>query len=939
MITTFSNQTYRITYQGISLVENALDNPNLIQISVTSECTIMVAPNKDYGIDYLPNGEYRSWKMTGVNTRLNRIEAHNIYARLSRSSNEAMILFSINDYALDGSKGPDGEASTQYYYVKIGSITATDSLTDATLDREITIDFGYLTTPAGQEGSITDTLFDITADDLIRPLKKFASFIVQGTLSIIGRLVLNNKQISDIARQADEGEFTASDESIPTTALLTGKYLDRLRNIFLNKDKEDSTGFVQTFLKGIKFGKYNTGTLGTGGAVLVDENGESHAEFDYLNIRKKALFTDITVQELKNIGGALIISPASMIISKVEETDAGYKCYFNRKDSDGKTIYNEFEKDDQGRCQTFNLETQENGQVGNRYWWRLVTETGDDYVIFSKTDADTGSDIPQAGDQVSQLGNRSDRTRQNAQIYSAYGSDSPSRKMYQGINSYDLTDKVIKDEYFDVTTGRFKEVTYGDQYTGNREGTSYLKNDQDEGVSVAGKMEIQSGSKGAANLEDLPDEIYNAVKIGGENLLLNTGFVGNYETLNLDSSTGLNSNTEMYNTSLDKWTGTAILQKDTDSLSGVSATLSSQQPLSQIVALIQGENYVISYKAKGTNIKIKCGGNTITQELTAEYKRYSHVFTSNTGNTFEMSGDCTVCEIKLERGTIPTDWCPSVLDPNAIKDKFKDLWYLQDALKGETQFIGGLTLTSMILLGKWTDGVLEKVNAGISGIYNDDTDVAFWSGGTFQQAIATVQKLLDGEIPTDEEWKSLAKFVATHGGDIFLRGYIYALGGVFRGTIYAKDGEFNGKISIGNGNILLNQDGSGQLAGGNIKWTKENFLQINSLISSPFVGLTGIYYPDSKRWVFSIGKFMDSFKNNFWLNMDDIYDTEDKAYIEFPYQKEWEGSTVMFFNRGLSESIKTIGTDYDEKELLPGMLYMFVLINTNDLTKWHCSQL
>lgn len=29
----------------------------------------------------------------------------------------------------------------------------------------------------------------------------------------------------------------------------------------------------------------------------------------------------------------------------------------------------------------------------------------------------------------------------------------------------------------------------------------------------------------------------------------------------------------------------------------------------------------------------------------------------------------------------------------------------------------------------------------------------------------------------------MTKFVATHGGDIFIRGYIYALGGVFRGRV------------------------------------------------------------------------------------------------------------------------------------------------------------
>jgi len=45
----------------------------------------------------------------------------------------------------------------------------------------------------------------------------------------------------------------------------------------------------------------------------------------------------------------------------------------------------------------------------------------------------------------------------------------------------------------------------------------------------------------------------------------------------------------------------------------------------------------------------------------------------------------------------------------------------------------------------------------------------------------------------------MAKFVVTHGGrailnDIVLRGYIYALGGVFNGTVYAHDGVFTGFI-------------------------------------------------------------------------------------------------------------------------------------------------
>lgn len=396
MITTFSNQTYRITYQGISLVENALDNPNLIQISVTSECAIMVAPNKDYGIDYLPNGEYRSWKMTGVNTRLNRIEAHNIYARLSRSSNEAMILFSINDYALDGSKGPDGEASSQYYYVKIGSITATDSLTDATLDREITIDFGYLTTPAGQDGSIIDTLFDITADDLIRPLKKFSSFIVQGTLSIIGRLVLNNKQISDIARQEDEGEFTASDESIPTTALLTGKYLDRLRNIFLNKDKEDGTNFL------LKFGEFIDSMIaGKGAGIFPDGRGQ----FSRLEVRDALVVMRLIINEIQAMAGDYAFSDAGCI-EKVDDLGEGtYKLWMEKRTEFDVTNFTE---NDILYSIVNNLLT--GGTDYYTSWFRCLTKNVNDntltVVLYPDSEVPGGKNYPPvAGYNVTRRGN------------------------------------------------------------------------------------------------------------------------------------------------------------------------------------------------------------------------------------------------------------------------------------------------------------------------------------------------------------------------------------------------------------------------------------------------------------------------------------------------------------------------------------------------------
>lgn len=322
MITDYQSNAYRISYQGVSMIENALENPNLIQVGVAPGCTIMVAPQKSYGIDYLPNGEYRSWTLTGYNTRLNRTEAHYIYARLERDSDDAMVLFSVNDYATDGSIGGENP-SEDFYYIRIGSITATDSLEAATLDREITLDCGKLSTPEGndQDAAGWKELFELTAEGLIRPLKRFTSFIVQGTLSIIGKLVINDKQITDVARQGDEGDFLQSDESVPTTKLLTGKYLDLIRQYLINKDREDSTKFLLTMMAGIVVGEKGFAEGLTGFGAKIDKKG-------YGEMRGLRLWEFLEVPELRYnrveifLGIKWRVPGAGIILSCTPDTDS-----------------------------------------------------------------------------------------------------------------------------------------------------------------------------------------------------------------------------------------------------------------------------------------------------------------------------------------------------------------------------------------------------------------------------------------------------------------------------------------------------------------------------------------------------------------------------------------------------------------------------------------
>ena len=588
--------------------------------------------------------------------------------------------------------------------------------------------------------------------------------------------------------------------------------LEKLTKYFLRKDKEDIANELITFLKGLLIGKNGSG-------ITVLEDGTSQAVVDRLYVKIKAVFDELEVKKKTHVGGEQIISPAGMKCVRVEELDESYRCFF-LSEVDGITINNEFTVGTFALSQEFNIKEGTSHNVSNRYYWREVTGVGADYIDLSKTNADKDSDIPVAGDDIIGLGHLTDITRQAAIILSSVNETSPSIIFYQGINSFSLAGKEVIGLGFDKSTGHAYINVYGDAYIGAKDESTYIRYTQKGGVDIKGMFHIEQGSTGWRNMEGLPDEIQAAADlaqeakdaidnaaVGSVNLLRNSGFTGDYETEDLSAATELSADTELFSKQLEYWTGVATVSADSDAGSGYSAAIGS---LSQSVSLIKGESYVISYKAKGTSVSVSCGSFSVSQPLTSSYQRYTHKITFNGSGIFLISGTATVCDLQLERGTIATDWKPSILDNDKATAGFQSINYIASAIKdGSVDILGGLILANMIQLGNYKDGKLQKVTAGVSGIYNDDDDVAFWAGGTLQQAILTVMRFRNDPNyqPTDEEWANMANFVATHGGNAFFRGYIYALGGYFRG-----------KVEIANGKILLNEDGSGQLANGNIKW-------------------------------------------------------------------------------------------------------------------------
>ena len=191
---------------------------------------------------------------------------------------------------------------------------------------------------------------------------------------------------------------------------------------------------------GIQSPVFSTGALGTGLCLKMDENGDSYIEVDRMLVRKVAEFIKLVIQEIKHVGGQIILTPASMSCVNVEDKGDYYRCHFTATDGE-KTVENQFVVGDFARAQTFNVKEGVNENVKNTYYWRLVTGVGDDYIDLSKTDCDAGSTVPAAGDEIVQLGNRNDAARQAAIILAAYGNDAPYIKMYRGINSYKLDGK------------------------------------------------------------------------------------------------------------------------------------------------------------------------------------------------------------------------------------------------------------------------------------------------------------------------------------------------------------------------------------------------------------------------------------------------------------------------------------------------------------------
>ena len=293
-------------------------------------------------------------------------------------------------------------------------------------------------------------------------------------------ITVSGKQVADA--NGGSGVYVIGENDVTPETDSNVYSARRTRNNFLSKTEDDIAQGIIRFVKGLKFGAkavdnplgissdgiatlrevvsaaFRSGALGSG-FKLGDYNGsgDSYLEVDRLLVRKAAEFVRLVIRELQSVGGEIVLSPAAMKISNVVYFEKGvylpeyeelplrynvYRCYFSQKKGD-EEIENQFVEGDLVRCQTFNVKKGVNGNVKNRYYWRKVYKVGKDFIDVLADFGDTGSDVPQAGDELVQMGNVYDTDRQSVVVLSAYGADAPSLKMYEGVDSYSLENKEV----------------------------------------------------------------------------------------------------------------------------------------------------------------------------------------------------------------------------------------------------------------------------------------------------------------------------------------------------------------------------------------------------------------------------------------------------------------------------------------------------------------
>lgn len=494
MATEAKSTNYWISSTALYIQLNAMGEPDYIQCSVVSGASVLCYMSDVPGLGYDAGHNYQRWTLAAYPSIFPDSERKYVYIAIPRQSttdnNQATVVFPGQKIDIYGkaitASGTGGEqiGNEAYYYIFTGGIiSAVKTDADNTRKREWEQHFecGKLATDeaiaSGGEGawwrynSVSDTI------TFLKEILKATFSELSAKVARVTSLFLGGHELKGVADS--NGTLETSDDTV-----VTPHYLGQFGvKHFLAKDKDDTAAGLITFLKGLRLGKSTKYYIDADGNVTINllnsadyddamqsgfgfykrKDGKYGLNVTDLSVWGKAYFNNLTIRELTYVGGNLVFSPSAGKIFEVREiTDAqgevtGWKCYLLADDGTTATT-NMWEKYDQVKCETFNIQAGVYEHVSNKYYWRLVTDVSTEnevitdaegnvlydgkkyaWIIISATDKDIGSDNPAAGDTIVLEGNRTDTDRMNFVVKETYGDNAPREIGYTNVHSYTLS--------------------------------------------------------------------------------------------------------------------------------------------------------------------------------------------------------------------------------------------------------------------------------------------------------------------------------------------------------------------------------------------------------------------------------------------------------------------------------------------------------------------
>ncbi len=358
----------------------------------------------------------------------------------------------------------------QTYECKIMCDVAHDGFTMDVGQRVKLINEAYFREPRMSRVIGWEIPFDVPYDNPVYTIGEAVTYSTIGSLASEVEQLTAKGQV----REATSGNgiylIRSNDKTTPASDINAYSAL-RTLNQFVNAVDDDTVNGLLSFADGMQSVGFVQGMFGNGFELKNKVNDHSYLEIDEIYVRMRAVFEALEIKHVSHVGGENVISPAGIECSRVDldavpvdtlvdsngltltsrdryalsvtgsdTSTKVYRCYFKTTDGE-RSIVNQFAVGDLAFCKEFNTLIGDDYTTLGRFYWRAVVGVGVDWIDLSITDCQEGSDIPQKGDTIVCMGNKTDTSRQNAIVISSYSADAPSMKMYQGISTYELTDK------------------------------------------------------------------------------------------------------------------------------------------------------------------------------------------------------------------------------------------------------------------------------------------------------------------------------------------------------------------------------------------------------------------------------------------------------------------------------------------------------------------